>query len=299
MRSLCYVLIVIVVHGWKTSQLIANDGTQTDQTAHLSSDDVPHIKKKNSPVASRHNKPHGPALDETDFQGQNNEERSSSLSILSDTIFKVVEAILDIMPSQLKKPIQDTLKRMKVKKYFKQWTVMDQRKFVLLLDEEFSAQDCRWTYEEFIDYLTKPVARDGKTQPRVQPEELMKAFHSFRGSPNMKHHADSMQGILFRKFPTSEWGPMIDQWVKSRLTLAEVDEILTAGMKRDFLEVYGKDGAAEAYLSTLQLYMDYIKVCPNIDYALKDKVRKYYSDQKQVLVAAGVLEVHTTYITNV
>uniref|UniRef100_M4BJI2 RXLR phytopathogen effector protein WY-domain domain-containing protein n=1 Tax=Hyaloperonospora arabidopsidis (strain Emoy2) TaxID=559515 RepID=M4BJI2_HYAAE len=95
---------------------------------------------------------------------------------------------------------------------------MDQNKFVSLLVDEFSAQKPRWDYRGLSDYMIKYVTRDGKAVRRVQPEELMKAFHSFRARPGMKNHADRMQIMLLKEHVATLWDPMITRWMEVHLT---------------------------------------------------------------------------------
>uniref|UniRef100_A0AAV1UJX6 RXLR phytopathogen effector protein WY-domain domain-containing protein n=1 Tax=Peronospora matthiolae TaxID=2874970 RepID=A0AAV1UJX6_9STRA len=288
MRSLCYVLMAVVIHGWKRNQLIAADSTRTNLTAHHSSDDVPHTMNQMA-VASRLEKPHGSALDKPDLQGQTNEDRASAGSILTDLALKVAETIVNIGPFKLKS-IQDAVKHKKVKKTFEQGTVMDQNKFVSLLVDEFSVQKPRWYYGELIDYMLKYVTRNGEEVRRVQPEELMEAFHSLRAIPDMKDHADRLQVMLLRKHVPTLWEPLIALWVKSRLTPEDVSGIWTAGKRGDFLKVYRENDVGDSYLTAQNLIAEYIKeyekVNPESDRAAHKELLKYYTNQQQAILQA-------------
>uniref|UniRef100_M4BA13 RxLR effector candidate protein n=1 Tax=Hyaloperonospora arabidopsidis (strain Emoy2) TaxID=559515 RepID=M4BA13_HYAAE len=219
--------MAFVIFLWETSGETTTDGDQVNVTALMSST-VPARLNESAFVSPERVEPHNSTMGNTSLEDQRKEERALLPSTVHDAIDNLWESFWGTMRSRTPIFINNFAARVAEEKLINEGTITDTEKFQQILRDLLETHNVRGKYRRVVDYLTQPVLRNGRKQPRVQFQDLTKLFHEFRKSTGMQVHADSMQRIVAFLYLDESLDLMMELWVSSKLTPDEVYGILPA-----------------------------------------------------------------------
>ncbi|CAI5734468.1 unnamed protein product [Hyaloperonospora brassicae] len=157
------------------------------------------------------------------------------------------------------------------------------REFEQLMCRELQSQQDGWNYRDAVEFLTKPVLRDGQQEPRVDLVDLVHFFHFFRSADGMEKHADSMQRILAARYPAETLVTMMRLWIRSKLSPEVVYGILPAGLEEKLMEGRPSElrrsvfrEARDSMDCYIALYRKYGNPAYSVD--AEKKLMKFYRD---------------------
>ncbi|CAI5740875.1 unnamed protein product [Hyaloperonospora brassicae] len=260
MRWLCHVLTALILHAWGTAQQLDEDSNHISVTDLTATSSPPRTTKTPSSIALRPLTPHGSVFNMTKLELQDDEEKTVPSSLFSDFIHKLGGIVRNIMPTKTGRMVKSVVAQMTKGGLVRDETILHLDEFVQLLGQKLKTSDHRWDYYEVVTYLTNTGKEGGNNLPRVQPTELMKAFHSLRGISGMEKHADGLQRALADRFRIKLQEPTL--WLE--LDLAPeivVNNILLSGGSEKYLKIAGaqdKKTATKRLNHELGLVQQYI-----------------------------------------